>query len=47
MELFLVFKLWTYAKLDCLNYNCLYEKNGFGINNLQWLMCHKIKPNPT
>ena len=20
-------------------------KNGFGINNLQWLMCHKTKPN--
>ena len=20
-------------------------KNGLGINNLQWLMCHKIKPN--
>ena len=22
-------------------------KNGFGINNLQWLMCHKTKPNQT
>ena len=20
-------------------------KNGFGINDLQWLMCHKTKPN--
>ena len=20
-------------------------KNGFDINNLQWLMCHKTKPN--
>ena len=20
-------------------------KNGFGINNPQWLMCHKAKPN--
>ena len=20
-------------------------KNGFGINNLQWLICHKTKPN--
>ena len=20
-------------------------KNGFGINNLQWLMCHKTKAN--
>ena len=24
----------------------MYE-NGFGINNLQWLMCHKTKPNQT
>ena len=22
-------------------------KNGFGINNLQWLMCHKTQPNQT
>ena len=22
-------------------------KNGFGFNNLQWLMCHKTKPNQT
>ena len=22
-------------------------KNGFGIYNLQWLMCHKTKPNQT
>ena len=22
-------------------------KNGFRINNLQWLMCHKTKPNQT
>ena len=22
-------------------------KNGFGINNLQWLMCHQTKPNQT
>ena len=22
-------------------------KNGFGINNLQWLMCHRTKPNQT
>ena len=22
-------------------------KNGFGINNLQWLMCHKTKPDQT
>ena len=22
-------------------------KNGFGINILQWLMCHKTKPNQT
>ena len=21
-------------------------KNRYGINNLQWLMCHKIKPDP-
>ena len=21
------------------------HKNGFGINKLQWLMCHKTKPN--
>ena len=20
------------------------DKNGFGINNLEWLMCHKTKP---
>ena len=22
-------------------------KNGFGINNLQWLICYKTKPNQT
>ena len=22
-------------------------KNGFGIDNLQWLMCHKTKPDQT
>ena len=24
-----------------------HNKNGFGVNNLQWLMCHKTKPNQT
>ena len=23
------------------------SENGFGINNLQWLRCHKTKPNLT
>ena len=27
--------------------NCFRYKNRFGINNLQWLMCHKTKPNQT
>ena len=27
--------------------NVYMYKNGFGINNLQWLMCHETKPNQT
>ena len=23
------------------------HKNGFGINNVEWSMCHKTKPNKT
>ena len=35
-------------ELNCvvmLNRTVYMHKNGFGINNLQWLMCHKTKPN--
>ena len=51
IELFLYAKLNNlkencvrFAKLTCLKWNYFMNKNGFGINNLKWLMCHKIKP---
>ena len=54
MELFLYAKL-NCLKLNCFcmlnwivwNRTAYTNKNGFGINNLQWLMCYETKPNQT
>ena len=46
-ELFF-FLLWNYVHLlnwIVWNRTIYMHKNGFGNNNLQWLMCHKTKPN--
>ena len=40
-------KLCTYGKLNCLKENCFLYKMDLALNNLQWLMCHKTKPNQT
>ena len=41
-EIVLTFKLRTYAKLNCL---FIYIKMDLALNNLQWSICHKTKPN--
>ena len=46
IELFLTWKLCTYAKLNCLKWNCFCIKMDLALNNQQWLMFHKTKPNP-
>ena len=39
------FKPSTYAKLNCLKYNCLYVlKIDMALNNLQWLRCPGFNP---
>ena len=38
-------ELLSYANLNSLKYNCLYVKMDLALNNLQWLICHKTKPN--
>ena len=34
-------------KTELFKKNLFMNKNGFGIYNLQWLMCHKTKANQT
>ena len=42
-----IFDIYTVLILNWVVWNrtVFMNKNGFGINNLQWLMCHKTKPN--
>ena len=49
--MFLTVKLRTYAKLNCLKYNCLFvKKMDLALNSLQKFICYKTKnqtkPNP-
>ena len=56
IERFLTLKLCTYARRNCLKWNCFCVLNWIvqnrtvymyknGFNNLQWLMCYKTNPN--
>ena len=43
--MFLPIKLCTYTKLNCLNRTVYMYKKDLALNNQQWLMCNKTKPN--
>ena len=45
--MFLTNKLCTHAKPNCLNRTDYLHKNGFALNNLRSLICHKTKPSST
>ena len=45
IELFFYIEIVLMLNWIVWNRTVYIDKNGFGINNLQWLMCHQTKPN--